>query len=91
MDPQEGMILVRALVDNVTTLNATIMKDQVGECPLDRAKELIGMGYVEEATGAEVAIPGAGPLRPRGAAARDLAETMENREALRRERQVKKG
>lgn len=91
MEPAEGMILVRALIDNVTTLNATLLKDQVGECPIDRAKELIGKGYVEEATGAEVTVPGAGPLRPRGAAQRDLTEKTLSQEATRRERQVRKG
>jgi hypothetical protein len=41
------MVRVKALTNNVTTLNATLMAGQIGECPPDRAKVLAAKGYVE--------------------------------------------
>jgi hypothetical protein len=41
------MVRVKALTDNVTTLNATLMENQIGECPPDRAKVLAAKGHVE--------------------------------------------
>ena len=61
--PRRDMAKIRAKVDNVTTLNTTLMKDQEGDCPLDRAKYLIGKGLAELVEG-EINIPQMGLVTP---------------------------
>ena len=78
------MVRVRAKVDNVTTLNATLMKDQIGECPPDRAKVLVAKGLVELVEG-ELRIPGTETIKG------DATERAVSPAREAAERQTKKG
>jgi hypothetical protein len=71
------MVRIKARVDNVTTLNATLMKDQVGDCPADRAKYLVGAGLAELVEG-DAKVPNAkGDLTERAVSpAAKAAETQ---------------
>jgi hypothetical protein len=62
METRPGYVAITATLDNVTTLNATLMKGQTGECPIDRAKELIGKGEATLVDG-EIDIPGVGTVK----------------------------
>jgi hypothetical protein len=75
------MVRVRAKVDNITTLNATLMKDQVGDCPADRAKYLVGAGLAELVEG-DVKVPNV-----KG----DITERAVNPSVKAAETQTKKG
>jgi hypothetical protein len=78
---------VRALRDNVTTQNATLMEGQVGECPEDRAKVLVGRGEVELVEG-ELHVPTMGVVE---AARGDRTERATGRKVETAEHQTKKG
>lgn len=83
-----AMVRIKARVDNLTTLNATLMKGQVGECPIDRAKVLIGRGQAELVEG-ELNIPGfAEPAKPPKG---DATERAVSTRAVSTETQTKKG
>jgi hypothetical protein len=82
-----AMVRIRAKIDHLTTLNATLMRGQVGECPADRAKVLIGRGEAELVEG-ELAIPGMGTVE---AVKGDRAERATSRPAEAAERQTRKG
>lgn len=81
------MVRVKALADNITTLNATLVKGQVGECPPDRAKVLVAKGLAELVEG-ELRIPGVGEVE---AGKGDRTERAVNRSATVAETQAKKG
>jgi hypothetical protein len=86
-DDDVEMVRIRAKIDNLTTLNATLMKGQVGECPVDRAKVLVGRGeavLVDEA----LDIPGVGTVE---AVKGDRTERATSRAAEAAERQTSKG
>ena len=89
MEPQVGMVMVRAIRDNVTTYLATLMKGQEGECPIDRARELVGKGEVEPVDG-ELHVPGVGMVGPRDRVA-DRTETTRNPAPGRAEKTIRKG
>lgn len=86
--PTRGTVWVRALIDNLTTLNCTLMKDQVGECPTDRAKVLIGRGQAELVEG-ELAVPTMGVVE--ATTKGDRTERATSRAAAAAEHQTKKG
>jgi hypothetical protein len=86
-EPARGMVWVRAKIDNLTTLNATLMKGQEGECPVDRAKVLIGRGHAELVEG-ELAVPTMGVVE---AAKGDHSERATSRKAESAEHQTRKG
>jgi hypothetical protein len=81
------MVWVRAKIDHLTTLNCTLMKDQVGECPTDRAKVLVGRGQAELVEG-ELMVPTMGLVE---AAKGDRTERATQRAAASAEHQTKKG
>lgn len=77
------MVRVRALVPDVTTLNATLSKGDIGECPPDRAKVLAATGRVEI-----LGDPAAGDTE---SAKGDRTERAVSRSASAAETQTKKG
>jgi len=81
------MVWVRAKIDSLSTLNATLMKDQVGECPTDRAKVLVARGEAELVEG-ELTIPTMGLVE---AVKGDRTERATQRTAASAEHQTKKG
>lgn len=83
------MVKIRALVDNLTTLNCTLMKGQEGDCPADRAKVLVARGLAEQVEGEELRIPG--PAAAMVPARGDVTERATSRTAEHAERQTKKG
>lgn len=85
--PARDMVRIRAKVDHLTTLNATLMKDHVGECPTDRAKYLIGKGLADIAEG-EIEIPNVGTV---AAVKGDHTERATSRKAEGAEHQTRKG
>jgi hypothetical protein len=85
--PARNMVRIRAKIDNLTTLNATIMMGQVGECPVDRAKVLIARGQAELVEG-DIEIPGQGPVE---AVKGDRTERTTSRAAGAAEHQTRKG
>jgi hypothetical protein len=85
--PARNMVRIRAKIDNLTTLNATLAKGQVGECPVDRAKLLIGRGVAELVEG-EIEVPNMGTVT---AAKGDQTERATSRAAATAEHQTRKG
>lgn len=77
------MVFIRAVQPDLTTLNATLAKDQVGECPADRAKELVRLGLAE--------IVAAPPARPVVPAKTDTTERAVSPARSAAETQTKKG
>jgi hypothetical protein len=80
-------VRVRAKRDNITTLNATLMEGDVGECPDDRAKVLLGQGHVELVEG-ELDVPTMGLVT---AGKGDRTERATSRAAATAEHQTRKG
>jgi hypothetical protein len=77
------MVFIRAKQPNLTTLNATLANDEIGECPADRAKELVRLGLAE--------IVAAPPARPATPPKTDTTERAVSPARTAAETQVKKG
>jgi hypothetical protein len=84
---RRGMVWVRAKIDHLTTFNCTLMAGQVGECPVDRAKVLVGRGQAEIVEG-ELDVPTMGLVE---ATKGDKTERATSRAAATAEHQTRKG